>query len=282
MNPRPLYRSLIASSALFFSGLGAIALVPQVFVLPTFAQETVERKPTPLGVRQQAVERMMDDLESKFKTLAQTLSKTEPQRAEKLIKTLNEAKSLGVQARMSAITKLLDESQLDSATNEQTTILKDVRKLLELLLDEDKKDPLEEAKRLEELKRNLEEIIKDERNQETDTNKLANKDETLDKLGKQIAAVQKLIEKQQEIVKQTGEARVKGAQALGPIAEAQRGVREATQKVADDINGKPSEDAAGEGKPGEGKPGEGKPGEGKPGEGKPGEGKPGEGKPGEG
>jgi hypothetical protein len=180
-------------------------------------------KLSPLGVRQQRVERMMDDLEKKFESLAQTLIKQgEKERGERLQKALNEAKTLGVHGRMIAITKLLNDQQLDSAIGEQKKTLDDVKKLLELLLKDDKED---KASQLEKWKKDLEAIIKDEMQQEKESNKVANKDETLDKLGKQIAAVQKLIKDQTDVIGKTGEARAKGAQALGPVADKQRAVR---------------------------------------------------------
>ena len=55
------------------------------------AQESPARPggASPLGIRQQRVERMMEDLERKFKTLKLALQQTEPERAERLQQTLN-------------------------------------------------------------------------------------------------------------------------------------------------------------------------------------------------
>lgn len=256
---------------------------------------------TPLGVRQQRVERMMDDLERKFKILAQTLQKTEPERAERIVKTLQESKQLLVQQKMADIVKLLDQSQLDDATTGQQQVLKDIRHLIALLLDEqDDRSAQEEWKQLMEWKKTIEEILDEERPQKAESDRLANKDQTLADLAAQIKAVEELIKQQEKVNNATGEARNKGAAALGKIAGDQAKVRDATEKTADMIAGKkagedetkpgegkpgegnPAEGKPGEAKPGEGKPSEGKPGEGKSGEGKPGEGKPGEGKPGEG
>src|SRR5688572_9710625 len=55
---------------------------------------------SPLGVRQQRVERMMEDLDRKFKSLAQTLEKTEPERAKRLVDTLQQSKQMLIQPRM--------------------------------------------------------------------------------------------------------------------------------------------------------------------------------------
>lgn len=89
---------------------------------------------SPLGVRQQRVERMMEDLDRKFKSLQLGLQQTEPERAERLKQTLDKAKEMLVQKRMGDITKLLDQAKLDNASDGQA-LLADIRTLLELLLD---------------------------------------------------------------------------------------------------------------------------------------------------
>src|SRR5213596_2625489 len=85
---------------------------------------------SPLGIRQQRVERMMEDLERKFKSLKLALQQNEPERAERLQLTLNKAKELLIQKRMTDITKLLDQAQLDTATDGQKALLADIRALL--------------------------------------------------------------------------------------------------------------------------------------------------------
>jgi len=240
---------------------------------------------TPLGVRQQRVERLMEDLERKFKVLAQTLQQSEPERAERIVKTLQESKQLLVQQRMAEIVKLLDQSQLEGATTGQGQVLLDIKKLIGLLLDEqnDRDKKLEEWKQLQQWKEEIQKLLEEERPQKAESDRLANKEQTLADLAAQIKAVEALIKAQEKVNQETGEARPKGPQALGKAAGQQAKVREQTEKTADMVAGKkPGEAKPGEGKPGESKPSEAKPAEAKPGEGKPGEGKPGEGKPGEG
>src|SRR5438445_10382049 len=74
---------------------------------------------SPLGIRQQRVERMMEDLERKFKSLKLALQQNEPERAERLQATLNRAKELLIQKRMGDVTQLLDEARLDIAGDGQ-------------------------------------------------------------------------------------------------------------------------------------------------------------------
>src|SRR5436190_22818360 len=75
---------------------------------PTTEVKTEDKKVSPLGVRQQQVERMMEELEAKFQNLAQTLKKTEPDRAAKLIAALQESRKLGIEQRMAKIVTMLD------------------------------------------------------------------------------------------------------------------------------------------------------------------------------
>jgi len=261
----------------FFAVPAVLAAAVMALFLPEVRRSIAQDAPvpasgkTPLGVRQQRVERMMDDLERKFKILAQTLQKTEPERAERIVKTLQESKQLLVQQKMADIVKLLDQSQLDDATTGQQQVLKDIRHLIALLLNEqDDRSAQEEWQQLMEWKKTIEDILDEERPQKAESDRLANKEQTLADLAAQIKAVEELIKQQEKVNADTGEARPKGVAALGKVAGQQAKVREATEKTADMIAGK---------KPGEGKPGEGKPGEGKAGEGKPGEGKAAEGQP---
>src|SRR5882724_5259862 len=85
---------------------------------------------TPLGVRQQRVEQMTEQLERRFGSLIQTLQQTEPERAERLKKTLDEAKKLQLKDRMAFITKSLDAANLETATDKQKDVLADIRRLL--------------------------------------------------------------------------------------------------------------------------------------------------------
>ena len=115
-----------------------IALVAPVFALSCLAgigaaQQAAPPQPagvSPLGIRQQRVERMMEELERKFKSLKLALQQNEPERAERLQLTLNKAKELLIQKRMTDITKLLDQTQLDTATDGQKVLLADIRALL--------------------------------------------------------------------------------------------------------------------------------------------------------
>ncbi len=247
---------------------------------------------TPLGVRQQRVERMMEELERKFRTLRQSIEKNEPDRAKRLEETYNKAKELLIQQRMGDITKLLDQARLDTATDGQKAILADIRTLLEILLDEksDREKAREEFERLSQWKKEIENLINQERGEKRESDKVANKEQTLADIQARIQALERAIAAQKEVIAATEAARADGIQGLGKIAPQQADARQKAESIANQIAKEagdekgPFEPKSAEGatpsaaaKPGEGKPGEGKPGEGKPGEGQPGEGQPAEG-----
>ena len=225
--------------------------------LSTFAQETpvpTSGGKTPLGVRQQRVEQMTEQLERRFGALIQALQQTEPERAERLKKTLDEAKKLQLKDRMALITRSLDTANLETATDSQKDVLSDIRRLLALLLDEksDKDKDREEFERLQEWKKNIEKIIQEEMGEKREADKLASKDKTLAGLEAKIKAINELIEKQQKIIADTQAAREEGIQAVGKIAPKQEQVRTETKKVADQIAKEAGDVPPAETKPAEG------------------------------
>ncbi len=235
---------------------------------------------SPLAIRQARVRQLVADLRKKFDELAKS-NAIEPEQRERIYAALAEAEKSGLESTIAEVVNSLNVREFTTAGQGQEKIVADI-KLLIKILTEDKDEREEEARRLEEQARQIRELIKEEKEQKRETDKVSEKDKTLAGLEAQIKAVEELIRREKEIVGRTIKARGDGIQQLGPVADEQRDVRKSTEKLAGEVGGdaKP----AGEGKPGEGegKPGEGKPGEGegKPGEG---EGKPGdgEGKPGE-
>lgn len=270
-----------------------------VLPLAASAQESPGTPPagtTPLGVRQQRVERMMEELERKFRTLRQSIEANEPDRAKRLEATYNKAKELLLQQRMGEITKLLDQARLDTATDGQKAILADIRTLLEILLDEksDREKAREEFERLSQWKKEIENLITQERGEKRESDKIASKEKTLADMQAKIQALERAIAAQKEVIAATEAARAEGIQKLGKIAEEQADARQKAEAIANQIakeagdekgpfEPKPSEGAnPADGKPGEGKPADAKPNEGKPSDGKPSEGQPSAGQPSEG
>ncbi|MEC8432138.1 MAG: hypothetical protein VXZ54_04315 [Planctomycetota bacterium] len=190
--------------------------------------------PSALGVRQQRVERMMNDLEQKFINLSQKLKASEPERANRLIETLQEAKQLLIQKRMGDISDLLGSTNLEAATAEQQRVIQDLRLLIRMLLDDsldDQKRRQEEKERLERWRKEIQAIIREELPQERESQKLSDVDGTLQTLEEKISAVGQLIERQVAVNQQTEEAKGRGLQAVDQAADSQHEVRQQTEAV---------------------------------------------------
>jgi hypothetical protein len=222
----------------------AAALIVFVAASPLAAQpaESPARdsdafRATPLGIRQQRVERMMHDLEEKFRSLAQALQKTEPERAERLARAIEQARELLLQQRMSQVAQRLDEARLDVASSEQKLLLADLKRLLDVLLseDEDRRKLLEEIERLQRWRDEIARLIAEEAAHHADSAKLDDKDKTLADLARQILALESILRRQQDIAGRTAAARSEGIQRLGRLADEQRALREETEALAEEV-----------------------------------------------
>jgi hypothetical protein len=190
-----------------------------------------------VGVRQEHVAAMMRELDQKFLALAKTLEKTEPQRAERLIKAFEESKSTLIEPRMRQIVALLDSAQLDNAGQEETKILEDVRKLITILLkevDEREKDR-EEIELLKKWHQQLTMLVRDEKAQKAESQKLYQTKEALDTLAKQIAAVEELLKREKDLLRETVITSAQGVTGLSQLAANQERIRRDTEFVNAEI-----------------------------------------------
>jgi hypothetical protein len=144
-------------------------LLPLLFIAVPMAAWSQEVAPalgaTPLGVRQQRVERMLAEAEQKLAALKLALQSAEPERAERLQAVLNRAKELLLEKRMDETARLLDQAQLDAALAGQQAILNDLRALATLLLSEQdvRERAREEFARLGQWKTDIEKLLQAER-----------------------------------------------------------------------------------------------------------------------
>ena len=208
-----------------------------LLLAPASGQDTPEAasaRSTAVGVRQEHVQRMMQDLEQKFVDLARTLEKTEPGQAKRLIEALQRSKEAGVENRMGEIARLLNESDFSTATDGQKQVVVELQKLIAILLEED--DALQdELDRLERWKEQIEELIKEETDHRRESEKVSDKDKTLSDLAEQIAALENLIKKQEQVIERTIQTRKQGIQGLGKVADQQRRVRAETEALSKKI-----------------------------------------------
>jgi hypothetical protein len=235
---------------------------------PIHAAETttpVAAGPSAVGVRQQRVAAMMQELDQRFLALAKSLEKTEPERAERLIKAFEESKSSLIEPRMREIVALLDGSQLETAGQEEAKILEDVRKLIAILLKEagERDKDREEVERLKKWHQQISMLLRDEQAQKAESQKLDKTAEALDTLAKQIAAVEELVKREKELLRETVITAAEGVNGLNQLAQNQERIRRDTDFVnaeitkarqAAEANGSPGKSAAsaGEQPPGPG------------------------------
>jgi len=191
-----------------------------------------------VGVRQERVAAMMQELDQRFLALARSLEKTEPERAERLLKAFEESKSTLIEPRMRQIVALLDGAQLDNAGQEETKILEDVRRLIAILLkeaDEREKDR-EEIDRLKKWHQQISMMVRDEQAQKAESRKLDQTKEALDTLAKQIAAVEELLKREKELLRQTVVTAAEGVTGLTQLAANQERIRRDTEFVNAEIS----------------------------------------------
>ncbi|MFQ5730397.1 MAG: hypothetical protein ACE5KM_00425 [Planctomycetaceae bacterium] len=242
--------------------LAAVLLAGAFPVAPAAGQSAAPGKATadtsadktaparPLGIRQQRVHRMMQDLERLMTQLAGTLAKTQPEQAARLKKAFLQSKALLLEKRMTRIADLLDTDDLDAANDEQRKIIADLQKLIKTLLAENDDETTKEIRQLQEWKDRINKLLKEEQRQATDSDKIANKDRTLGDLDAQIKQLEKLIKRQQNVIDETIKTRKTGPDALRKVADNQQGVRKETQALAKQVAGEPKTGPKGESKGG--------------------------------
>ena len=223
-------------SAAFWSC--AVCLATAAETAKPAATEKSNTEQSAVGVRQERVATMMRELDQKFLALAKSLEKTEPERAERLIKAFEESKTTLIEPRMRQIVAMLDSAQLDNAGQEETKILDDVRKLIAILLkeaDEREKDR-EEIEMLKKWHQQISMMVREEQAQKAESQKLDQTKEALDTLAKQIAAVEELLKREKDLLRETVITSSQGVTGLTQLATNQERIRRDTEFVNSEIN----------------------------------------------
>lgn len=249
----------------------------------------------PLSQQQQILAQRYKQFEKTLLQMAEYMRKTDPDRADLLIRALARSKEERIAQQMEAIARLLEEKKEESkeaqygdALGRQDELMGNLKQLLELLQSENRLKDLEAEKaRIRDLLKDLNVVLGKEQDQRSQTERGGDMKRLADGQGKVAGDAKKLVEK---IDRQDAERNASGKPGDGKSSDGKSGEPKPGEgkpgegkdgKDGKGQDGKPGEGKENEGKPGDGKPEEGKPGEGKPGDNKPGEGKPGEGKSGE-
>ena len=203
------------------------------------AQESPANQRTELGVRQKLVQRKMVELEAKFTIVAERIREKDAKRADLLIKTYQQSKELSLTKKMDEVSDLLNEQKYDEADKELNEVVEILESLIRMLTNEKEKtvSAQEEIAMLEAFKKNVQQQLQQQRKQTRATEQAANKDKAGEKTGAQIKALNKLIEAQKKIVKETGENQDANLKALDKIADKQFEVRKQTEQLKRNISG---------------------------------------------
>jgi hypothetical protein len=206
------------------------------------ASDDAQRR-SELGQRQRQIERKMEELETKFQLIAQRLERDDPQRAQRLVEALNQAKDKLILKKMSDVTALLDAGQLDQAEREMEEIIQHLDELVRLLLSETSEE-MSRQKELEMLRRwqaQLEALAREQHQHAQETAKIANKEQTLADLAEKIRRVNQLIEAQQALAAATEQNADATINELDDLADQQYELREQTEKLASELDPNPAD-----------------------------------------
>src|SRR5262245_131508 len=196
-----------------------------------------------LATVQDVINRRFKRFEDTLYKIAEALRKTDPDRADLLIRAIGKSKEDRISQQMIELVQLLKENkQLGDAIERQGDVVTQLHALLDLLLSEDRQKELkEEQARIKKYIDEVNKIIAREKANRADNERGAPTDE--------VAGQQKKIADQTEGL---GKQMAKDDAAKQARAGAKQGM------------GKPDAGKSGEGKSDEGKPGEGKPDDDKP------------------
>lgn len=178
------------------------------------ADESGELPQESLASRQEAIVLRYQRFEATLLQLAEYLRKTDPDRAELLVRALGKSKETRIPDQLRQIVELLQKDQLGDAIDSQDHVLAQMQLVLLLLQSEDRKDELErEKQRIQGLIKAVEKII----GKETDVRAATERRAPAEALGKQQRGVaedtEKLIEQidAQDRARQTQSAERNGS-----------------------------------------------------------------------
>ena len=244
------------------------------------AEGTEGGKPASLSGSQETLQRQYKRFEDGLYRIAEGLRKSDPERADLLLRAIGKSKEERIATQMNELSSLLrSNKQLGEAIERQEDLIANLQVILDLLLSEDRQKELqEEQKRIKAYLEEVNKLIGKEKGNRADNERGVPLDD-VEAAQKKIQAQTGELQKKMAREDQAKQAKA-GSGQTKPGAQSKPGENQAGEpKEGDPKEGEPE---AGEGKPSEGKPGdEPKPGEKKPGEKQPGDKKPGEKTPGE-
>ncbi len=264
-----MFRNLLTLAVLF--GLSVATLTP------SFAQEAEKKedapatvaevdKSLPLSARQRAIRARFKRFYHTLTQMHEYMRKTDPDRADLLKRAIESAGENRISSQLERIVEMMDQQDVlyGDVIDRQEELTKHLNALLDLLQSEDRLSDIEkEKKRIEELLKDVRELIGKEKVVRAQTERGGDED--------------RIAGKQQKVADDTADLGKKidkqDAAKNGDSKDSKPGEKK-DGKSSDPKDGKPSDSK--DGKPSDGKPKDGKPSDGKPADGKPSDGKPGD------
>jgi hypothetical protein len=232
-------------------------------------------KQASLNSSQEALQRQYRRFEEGLYRIAESLRKTDPERADLLLRAIGKSKEERIVTQMNELSALLRDKKLGDAIEKQEDLIGNLQIILDLLLSEDRQKELqEEQKRIKAYLEEVNKLIGKEKGNRADNERGVPRDDVealQQKIREQTEQLQQKISKDDAAKNAKSQAKPGARPTEGPSPD-----KSGAGKSGESPDGKPSDPKSEGAQPGEEKSGEPKPGENKPGENKPGEQKPGE------
>ena len=162
------------------------------------AQEAAPAAETsaPLASSQEAIRARYLRFENTLQQLSEYLRKTDPQRADLLVRTIGKSKEGRIPDQLQALTDLLKNDQLGDAIEREEDVIKQMQVMLDLLMSEDRKDEIEKEKaRIKDLIKDVDKLIGKQTDARANTERGGDTDDLQSQQKKVAEGTEKLVQK---------------------------------------------------------------------------------------
>ena len=263
---------LFTVTAIAFAGQAVAAENP-----PAKDAVPAAETPAPLASSQEAIRARYLRFENTLQQLSEYLRKTDPQRADLLVRTIGKSKEGRIPDQLQALTDLLRKDQLGDAIEREEEVIKQMQAMLDLLMSEDRKDEIEKEKaRIKDLIKDVDKLIGKQTDARANTERGGDPNDLQSQQKKVADGAQKLVQKidgqdsEKKAAKQRerdGKPKDANAKPKDPSDKGDpknKDGKDTDGKPSDDKDGKPDDDKDGKDKDGKDKDGKDK--DGKPGD----------------
>ena len=182
---------LIVVAAFAFVGQAVSAQNP-----PAAGAAPAAEAPAPLATSQEAIRARYLRFENTLQQLSEYLRKTDPQRADLLVRTIGKSKEGRIPDQLQALTDLLKNDQLGDAIEREEEVIKQMQVMLDLLMSEDRKDEIEKEKaRIKDLIKDVDKLIGKQTDARANTERGGDPNDLQSQQKKVAEGAQKLVQK---------------------------------------------------------------------------------------